>query len=182
MVKSLQEQLMGSGLVDKKKAKALKQEKRMKQKQTPKGHVVENQTQKELEKKRLEKLERDKQLNKEKLQEQEKRAIAAQVKQLIQTNEVKRESGELAFQFTEGKKIKRIYVDQTQYDYLVKGVLAIASLDDEFILVPKMVAKKIMERIPGSICYYYDKTNTTAEEDLEEDPYKGFEIPDDLMW
>lgn len=182
MAKSLQEQLMGSGLIDKKKAKTIQKEQRMERKQVPKGHSPDNKEKDHLEKLKQEKIERDKELNKKIAEESEKKALKAQVKQLIKSNEIKRIIGEIAFQFTDNKKIKKIYLAQEQYDHLVKGLLAIASINEEYILVPKIIAKKITERDNQSICYLYEKEINNQQEIEEDDPYKNFEIPDDLMW
>ncbi len=182
MAKSLQEQLMGSGLIDKRKAKTLKKEKQTELKRRPKGHALENKEKEYLEKLKQEKIEKDKELNRIKVLELEKKALKAQVKQLISTNEIKRHSGEVSFQFTDNKKIKRIYLDQEQYEHLAKGLLAIATIDEEYLLVPKLVAKKVIERDEEAICYLYEKELNNEQEGEEEDPYKGFEIPDDLMW
>lgn len=184
MAKSLQEQLMGSGLVDKKQAKAIQKEKRDKRKQTPKGQLAvdKEKNEQELERLRQEKIEKDKALNKQRLEELEKKAIQAQVKQLLQSNEVKREKGDVPFQFSDNKKIKKIYVSELQFKHLSKGLLSIGSVNNEYVLVPAGVAKKIMERDTGAVVYYFDKQTTELNELPEDDPYKGFEIPDDLMW
>tara|TARA_R110001592_G_C13131410_1_gene746590 strand:- start:1530 stop:2078 length:549 start_codon:yes stop_codon:yes gene_type:complete len=182
MAKSLQDQLMGSGLIDKKKAKTIQKEKRIQRKQLPKGHSLNDKEKEHLEKLKQEKIEKDKELNKKRVEALEKKALKAQVKQLITTNEIKRITGEIAFQFTDDKKIKRIYLQQEQYDHLAIGLLAIANINEEYILVPKGVAKKIVERDAQAICYLYEKEMTKQQELEEDDPYKGFEIPDDLMW
>jgi uncharacterized protein YaiL (DUF2058 family) len=182
MAKSLQEQLMGSGLIDKKKAKTIQKEKRIKRKQLPKGHSPDDKNKEYLEKLKQEKIEKDKELNKKRVEESEKKALKAQVKQLITSNEIKRISGEIAFQFTDNKKIKRIYLGQEHYDHLVRGLLAIANINEEYLLVPRGVAKKIIERDAQAICYLYEKEMTKQQALEEDDPYKGFEIPDDLMW
>ena len=181
MAKSLQEQLMGSGLIDKKKAKTIQKEKRIQRKQLPKGHALDDKEKEHLEKLKQEKVEKDKKLNKERVDALEKKALKAQVKQLIKTNEIKRITGEVAFQFTDNKKIKRIYLAQEQYDHLTRGLLAIANINEEYLLVPKGVAKKVLERDAQAICYLYEK-NLNKEQEIEDDPYKDFEIPDDLMW
>lgn len=182
MAKSLQEQLMGSGLIDKKKAKSIQKEKRIERKQLPKGHAPGDEDKELLEKLRQEKIEKDKELNRKRMEELEKKSIKAQVKQLIKTNEIRRVVGEVAFQFTDNKKIKRIYLAQEQYDHLTRGLLAIATVSEEYILLPKKVAKKVMERDAQAICYLYEKEQSKEQELEEDDPYKGFEIPDDLMW
>jgi hypothetical protein len=61
-------------------------------------------------------------------------------------------------------------------------LLVIASINEEYILVPKIIAKKITERDNQSICYLYEKEINNQQEIEEDDPYKNFEIPDDLMW
>ena len=134
-----------------------------------------------LEKLKQEKIEKDKALNKKKVEEAERKAIQAQVKQLIKTNEIKREAGDVVFQFSDGKKIKKIYVSQEQYDHLTKGLLAIAVLAENYVLVARAVASKISERDSQAIAYLFEKSAENMESD-EDDPYKGFEIPDDLMW
>ncbi len=182
MAKSLQDQLMGSGLINKNKAKAIQKEKREKRKQAPKGHVEIAEEQRLIEKIRLEKIEKDKELNKQRVAEQEKKAIRAQVKQLLLSNKIQREKGEIPFQFTHDKKIKKIYVSELQFTHLSKGLLAIGSVEDDYIIVPAGVAKKIIERDPSAIHYYFVKQETEDHNSEEEDPYKGFEIPDDLMW
>ena len=106
MAKSLQEQLMGAGLVDKKKAKDIQKEKRTKRKQTPKGqqHVDENKAR--IEQQKLEKAAKDRALNKQQQEEKERKAIKAQIKQLILVNEIKRdESADESFQFVVDNKI-----------------------------------------------------------------------------
>ena len=180
-MKSLQEQLMGSGLIDKKKAKAIQKEQRIQRKQMPKGQLPDNTEHERLEKLKQEKIKKDKELNRKKVEELERKAIQAQVKQLIKTNAVQRDIGDVVFQFSDAKKIKKIHVSQTQYDHLTKGLLAIASLQGEYILVARAVASKITERDQLAICYFYEKASDETEID-EDDPYKGFEIPDDLMW
>ena len=86
MAKSLQEQLLGAGLVDKKKAKNIQKEKRVQRKQTPKGQAVQNEAEARIAQQKKEKAERDKALNQAKLEEQNRKAIKAQVKQLIEMN------------------------------------------------------------------------------------------------
>lgn len=181
MAKSLQDQLMGSGLVDKSKAKAIKKEKHVQRKQAPKGQLGNDAEKQHLEKLRQEKIEKDKQLNRKRLEELEKKAIKAQVKQLLESNQIKREKGEVPFQFTHDKKIKKIYLSELQFTHLSKGLLSIGSVNDDYMIVPAGVARKIMERDPAAIHYYFDHSQSELNEQ-EDDPYKGFEIPDDLMW
>jgi len=182
MAKSLQEQLMGSGLVDKKKAKSIQKEKRNKRKQLPKGHEIVDEAKLRIEQQQRDKLEQDRQLNKTLHNEQESKAIQAQVRQLVKNNAISRGAGEIGFQFVVNKKIKKIHINSELQHHLLKGQLAIASLDDEYVLIPRIVADKVLERNKESIVFLDTKNNEQEDMLDEDDPYKGYEIPDDLMW
>ena len=58
-----------------------------------------------------EKAERDRLLNLQRKEEQEKKAIVAQIKQLIESNKIDRKEADVAYQFTDDKKIKKLYVN-----------------------------------------------------------------------
>lgn len=177
---SLQDQLLKAGLADEKKAKAIRSEKRKKRKQQPKGAVEVSDAEIQARKAREEKAERDRQLNLQRQQEAEKKAIQAQIRQLVETNRLDRSRGETSYQFVDGRKIKKILVDDTMVDQLSRGRLAIVCLGDEnYEVVPDQVARKIMERDEAAIVVLHDRQQDDAGED---DPYAGYEIPDDLMW
>ncbi|KAA1173763.1 DUF2058 domain-containing protein [Marinobacter salinexigens] len=176
---SLQEQLLKAGLADEKKAKSVRQEKRKQRKQQPKGAAQVNEAEERARKAREEKAEKDRQLNKQRQQEAEKKAIQAQIKQLIETNRVDRSNGETSYQFADGKKIKKIFVDESMVDQLSRGRLAIVCVNDAYDLVPEGVARKIMERDEAAVIVLHDRK---SEDSGEDDPYAGYEIPDDLMW
>ena len=176
---SLQEQLLKAGLADEKKAKSIRNEKRKQRKQQPKGAVQVNEAEERARQARLEKAERDRQLNLERQKEAEKKAIQAQIRQLIETNRLDRSRGETSYQFVDGKKIKKILVDDTMVDQLSRGRLAIVAIGDNYEVVPDKVARKIMERDETAVISMHDRKLDDAGED---DPYAGYEIPDDLMW
>lgn len=176
---SLQEQLLKAGLADEKKARAVRNEKRKQRKQQPKGAAVVNEAEERARKAREEKAEKDRQLNLERQREAEKKAIKAQIRQLIETNRLDRARGETSYQFVDGKKIKKILVDDTMVDQLSRGRLAIVALGDSYEVVPDRVARKIMERDESAVVSLHERKQDDAGED---DPYAGYEIPDDLMW
>ena len=185
---SLQEQLLKAGIVDKKKAKQAEQEKRKKNKQANKGQPQKDET-KELAKQALaEKSARDRELNRQKEQAAEQKAIAAQIKQLIEVNRIDRSKGESSYQFTDGKKIKKIYVTEQQHNLLSKGSIAIVRLvdhqrvshqNDQYELVPAGVADKIKQRDETIIIVQNEASANNTDDD---DYYADFKIPDDLMW
>ena len=176
---SLQDQLLQSGLIDKKKAKQLKHEHRKETKGRQKGqpHIDENKEQ--AKRTQLEKIERDRQLNKEQQAEAEKRAIKAQIIQLITMNRITRDKGDVPYQFTDGTRIKKIYVTQQIQKDLINGRLAIAKLGTDYELLPAPAAEKIIQRDPLAIVAMNQYETEGVDED---DPYADYQIPDDLMW
>ena len=176
---SLQEQLMKAGLADEKKARAIRSEKRKQRKQQPKGAAQVNEAEERARKARQEQAERDRQLNLERQKEAEKKAIQAQIRQLIETNRLDRSRGETSYQFVDGKKIKKILVDDKMVDQLSRGRLAIVALGENYEVVPDKVARKIMERDEAAVISMQERKQDDAGED---DPYAGYEVPVDLMW
>ncbi len=181
MGKSLLDQLKKTGLVDKNKANKVKHEQyKSKKQKAKKGSPAELDEAKRLAlKAQAEKAERDRQINLEKQQAAEQKAIAAQIVQLIKTNRVEETGGELVYHFTDANVVKQIYVSEKIHQHLVAGKLAIARLDDSYELVPRAVAEKIKQR--SSDCIIDNETVSDVGKD-EDDPYAGYEIPDDLMW
>lgn len=176
---SLQDQLLKAGLADEKKARSVRNEKRKQRKQQPKGSVQVNEAEIRARKAREEKAERDRQLNLERQKEAEKKAIQAQIRQLVETNRLDRSKADTSYQFVDGKKIKKILVDDTMVDQLSRGRLAIVRLGEDYNIVPEKVARKIMERDESAVIVLHDRTQDDQGDD---DPYAGYEIPDDLMW
>ena len=176
---SLKDQLLNAGLIDKKKAKQLKQELRKEAKVRKKGQVPLDDNKEQVKRNLVEKAERDRHLNKQQQEVVERKAIQAQISQLITMNRIKRESGDIAYQFTDGTRIKKIYVTEQLQKDLVNGRLAIAKLDNEFELLPSSAAEKIRQRDPQVIVLLNTYEVTGVDED---DPYAEYQIPDDLMW
>ncbi|NDW16613.1 DUF2058 family protein [Alteromonas genovensis] len=177
---SLQDQLLKAGLADKGTAKKARAEKRKKQKQ--KKPVVDEATlaaQKAAE----EKKERSRELNQLQQNEREKRSIAAQVKQLIETNKQARK-GDMVLNFTHDNVVKRMYVNADIHRQVTKGRLTVVLLDDAYELVPTPVADKIAQRDDSFIVYRadLDKSGTDGKDEAEDDWYADYDIPDDLTW
>lgn len=176
---SLQEQLLKAGVVDEKKAKKIKKEKRKQAKQTPKGQVLVNESKEQAKQALTEKTIRDREANRQRQEAADLKAIAAQIKQLIEVNRINRRDGEIAYQFTDGKKIKKVYVTALLQEQLSKGLIAITKLNDKYELVPAVIADKIKQRDENIILL---QNTSTKEEVDEDDPYADYQIPDDLMW
>ncbi|WP_206696857.1 DUF2058 domain-containing protein [Marinomonas algicola] len=182
MAKSLQEQLMKAGLVDKKKVKKLKAEKLQHKQKVKNGKATaedENLKQQELKKQRDEKAEKDRLLNLQKEEAAFKRAVQAQIRQIIEMNRIPKEEGDIAYHFKDNKKVKQLYISQQMHNQLAAGQLAIVKLDDKYELVAEPVAVKISQRDDSYVLVCNDRVEDIEDED---DPYADFKIPDDLMW
>ncbi|UQG61198.1 DUF2058 domain-containing protein [Marinobacter sp. M3C] len=176
---SLQDQLLKAGLADKKKATAIRNEKHKQRKQQPKGAVQVNEAEQRVQQAREEKTERDRQLNQKRQAEAQKKAIQAQIRQLVGTNRLNRSHGETSYQFVHDKKIKKMYVDDMMADQLARGRLAIICIGGDYEIVAEGVARKIQERDAQAVVVLHERTKDDLGDD---DPYAGYEIPDDLMW
>ena len=82
------------------------------------------------------------------------------------------------YNFVDAKKVKRIAVNDLIRDKLSRGSLAIVSYDGRYEIVPRDAAVKIQERDPRRVVLL----NVQSQEPDEDDPYKDYVVPDDLMW
>ncbi|GAA5523902.1 hypothetical protein Maes01_00451 [Microbulbifer aestuariivivens] len=176
---SLQDQLLKAGLVDSKKAKQVNKEKRKQNKVAKKaGQPQVDETRQAVEQARAEKAARDRALNAERDAAAREKAITAQIKQLVESNKQPKGGGDIAYNFTFERKIKKIYVSAAVRDHLAAGRLMIVGLDENFELVPRVIAEKISERKPDAVV----QPPADSAAPAEDDPYAEFQIPDDLMW
>jgi uncharacterized protein len=183
MGNSLFDQLKKTGLVDKTRAQKVKRDQYKNKKQKSKKGSTEQVDEVKLlaEKTQAEKIERDRQINKQKEQEAERKAVAAQIIQLIETNRVDDRDGEVVYNFTDANIVKRIFVSERSHKHLMSGHLSIVKLGEGYELVPKPVAEKIKQR--NAQCIINIEHYIEEEEDQnEDDPYADYKIPDDLIW
>lgn len=182
MGKSFQEQLLKLGLVDKKKISETKKQQHKKKKQKSKGGskqpiVDENVllARQAEEKKKA----RARQLNEEREAKLQKRAERARIKQLIENNRQERDEKGIPYRFNVDGKIQRIFVSKEMADMLSDGRLGIVGHEEQFEVIPKEIVLKI-QSISDQI---YTSLNV-ADSKLSDpdDPYAGYEVPDDLMW
>src|SRR5690606_258813 len=176
---SLQEQLLKAGLVDQKKVKRVNQAKTQQKKQERRtGTQSIDETRQAVLEARERERETVRQLNAKRDEEARRKAIHAQIVQMVEQSRQGRGGGDIAYNFTFGTKIERIHVSAAVRDQLAAGQLVIVRLGDATELVPKVVADKIAERNPD-IVVRVQKADTVPAED---DPYADYKIPDDLMW
>lgn len=177
---SLQEQLMKAGLVDKKKVNKAQQDKSKQYKEELRSgtKAVDESREAALELQRKN-AERARELNAQRDAAAGQKAILAQVVQMVQQHRQPKGNGDLAYNFTIGSKIERIYVSETVQQHLVNGRLAIVVLDGVAELVPKVVGEKIAERMPEVVVAV---RKAASEQPAEDDPYADYKIPDDFTW
>lgn len=172
---SLKDQLLKAGLADAKKARRAEHEKRVQAK-----NPATDSAEKLAREARALQAERDRALNRAREDEKAKRALAAQIRQLIENHRIARNSGDQPYQFTDGKKIKKLYVTSAQQDQLARGQIAIVRLGEGHELVPTVVAEKIRQRDAEAVVLLNTRQATTESD--PDDPYAAYPIPDDLMW
>lgn len=177
---SLRDQLLKAGLVNDKQAKQAGKQKQKQQRLELKGQVEKDDSQREAAlTARAEKLARDQELNRQQQEKARQKALAAQVRQLIESSRLPRLEGDDYYNFVDNKKVKRITVNPMLRDKLSRGTLAIVRLEGKYELIPREAALKVQEREPQRIILL----NIASEvPDAEDDPYKDYVIPDDLMW
>ncbi|MEH6548914.1 MAG: DUF2058 domain-containing protein [Pseudomonadales bacterium] len=180
---SLQDQLLKAGLVDKKKAKQADKDKRKQKKvQRKSKEGLVDETKQQAQQALADKAQRDRELALKQNAQAEKKAIRAQIKQLIELNRQAKGKGDVAFNFTDQSKIKRIYVSDAQQKELSNGRLVVVSHNDDYELIPAQVADKIAQRDDSSIVMRNAPLSSSSETIEEDDPYADYQIPDDLMW
>ncbi|WGG49861.1 DUF2058 domain-containing protein [Rugamonas sp. DEMB1] len=176
---SLQEQFLKAGLVDKTKVKLANQDK-SKQKKVERRTGTQSVDEVRLAAQEVQRknAERARELNAQRDAAATQKAIVAQIAQMVQQNRQGKGNGDIAYNFTHGSKIERIYVSAAVQAHLVAGRLVIVCLAGVFELVPRVIADKIAERDAALVV----RVNKASAEVDADDPYAAFQIPDDLMW
>ena len=176
MSNSFGDQLLKAGLVKKDQLNKAKKSKH-KQKKAKKGEVV-NEAAESARRVAAEKAARDRELNRQQKEAVERKAIQAQIRQLVEMNRLPRDDGEMGYNFQDGTAIKKLFVAEEVHDKLGRGLLAIVRFDAGYEVIPSVVAEKIKLRDESCIV-----SNAARQpEDGDDDPYADYKVPDDLMW
>ncbi|QWF71000.1 DUF2058 domain-containing protein [Methylomonas paludis] len=176
---SLQDQLLKAGLANETKAKQVKADKRKQGKlQRNQGVEVVDEIKLDLEQARVQQAERDRELNQLRKQAEEHKALLAQIKQMVEQNSLAQDANGVAYQFTDGSKVKSVYVPEKTRTGLIEGRAGIIKLENAYHIVPRETAEKIAERDAGSVLVL----NAASVENGLDDPYAEFQVPDDLIW
>lgn len=179
MANAFGDQFLKAGLVSKTQLDKAKKSKNKQQKQKQKQKIeVVDEAAVAARQAAADKAARDRELNRRQKEEAERRAVHAQVHQLVELNRLPRDDGEVGYNFQDGTAIKKIFVSQDVHEKLGRGLLAIVRFDDRYEVIPSTVAEKIMLRESSCIV----SNAPTQLESGEDDPYADYKVPDDLMW
>lgn len=175
MSMSLRDQLLAAGLGTKKQAKQADRnhyQQRKDKTQQPSAETAAAQQA------RAAKAARDQELNRKHREKAERKARALEIRQLIEQHRVPRIESDEYFNFTDGRKIHRIGVNPETRAKIQSGELVIVRYLAYHALVPADIAAKIRERDEHAVV----KPEKSASTPTEDDPYKDYQVPDDLMW
>ncbi|MGR9052731.1 MAG: DUF2058 domain-containing protein [Gammaproteobacteria bacterium] len=178
--KSLQEQLLKAGLVDSSKMKSVRSEKRKQTKQQKQaGKEIVNEARLSAQKAQQEQAEKDRLLNQKHREEVQQKELLVQIKQLVEANKLEQnEEDGIRYNFTDGNKVKSLYLSENIRSLVIEGKLAIVKLEQRYEVVPVGIANKISERDHTCVM----KINLPIKTTLKDDPYADYQVPDDLMW
>ena len=181
---SLQDQLLKAGLTTKQKARqansASKKKNKQKRSGVQHGSSLQEQVKQDLEKSKQEKIAKDSALNEEKQQQLAEKEQGFRIKQILVHQNIKNVAGESEYNYTYGSKIKKLLIDAKTHRALVNGRLALCGYDDVTYIVTSETAEKLATIDEHVILVQNDKVESDIAD--EDDPYAGYEIPDDLMW
>ncbi len=176
---SLKDQLLKAGVGNQKQARQADHARR----QAAKGRVDGESPAELAQKARAEQLQRDREANQQQQQMQAQKALHAQVKQMIEMHRIDRASGQIAYQYSADKKVKKLWVSAEQQHQLIAGQIAIVrwrqGANESHELVPTVVAEKIRQRDAEAVIVLNQREVNAVNTD---DPYADYPIPDDLMW
>ena len=175
----LQEQLLKAGLVNKTKAaQVVREQTKQRHSKSPATPAIE---QVDAQRLQAERADRDRALAAERNAAARAAEQRAQVRQIVEAHPVKRE-GEIAYRFTDAGAIKSVLVNEALRAQLANGTLVIACHDQAYELLPRIAADKVYARDPSMIVLDHGRSDTGQPPSDDDEFYKQFEVPDDLVW
>lgn len=180
MSMSLRDQLMQAGLISEKQARQANKQKHEQRRQQARGQPPPVDEQKLAAQRALQaKVDRDAELNRQLREKVEAKMRRAEIRQLIGLHRLAKPAGDEYeyYNFIDGRKIKRLPITPEQRKRLVSGDLEIARFEGRYDLVPKAIAQRLREKDPRAVIA---RGESGAVD--ENDPYKDYVVPDDLMW
>ncbi|RJS93086.1 DUF2058 domain-containing protein [Salinisphaera sp. Q1T1-3] len=189
MGQSLQDQLLKAGLANSKQARKAQQDKTGKKNKNRKKKSqrapadAPSELSREVVAADAEKRRRDQERARRANAERAGRERSAAADQILAQNTIKREPApeeDPPFSYTMEGRIRRLPVSRAQRAKLANGELGIVRRGGHTLLVDRATAERLAELIPKRISLA-EKAPEAGPTDPE-DPYAGYEVPDDLMW
>ncbi|HEY0720145.1 MAG TPA: DUF2058 domain-containing protein [Gammaproteobacteria bacterium] len=171
MAGSLKDQLLKAGLVSEKQLKQASHEKRKAKGNEPAKPLIDKAQESA-------KAQRDRELNRKRQEEAELKARHAQIKQIVEAHRLTDAEGDIPFNFTDGTRIKRLYLKREIQEQVINGRLLIVRQGGRYHLVRPEIAEMIRERNAASVI----TLAASAEAPAADDPYADYQVPDDLIW
>lgn len=178
MSMSLREQLLAAGLGTKKQAKQAEREQHQ---QVKSKAAKQAEHEKRAAEARAAKAARDQELNRKRQENLERKERWAQIKQLIEQHRLAKPESDEYFNFIDRDKVRRFPVDAPLRERIIRGEVIIVRCEGRYDVVPPEIAERIREREPRAVVSLDSKAAAMSPQD-ENDPYKDYVVPDDLMW
>ena len=179
---SLRDQLLKAGLVTEQQAQRAEREQRQHDFKAPRGKRKPppgpSLAQAAAQRAAAEKAAKDAEANRRQQEKLERRAKYAEIKQLVAAHQIPRVETEDFYNFTDGTNIKRVPVNPALREQLVAGSLAIVRCEGRYAFVPAAIGEQISARVERALIHH-NKPKPPAADD---DPYKDYVVPDDLVW
>lgn len=178
---SLRDQLLQAGLISKKQAQDAEKQRhqqRVQHQQQPKKHKAAPPPRPATPSPEALKRARDQELSKQAQEKAAQKARRAEIKQLVEQNKLPKLEGDDLYNFLDGRNIRRIPVNPEMRRRLGAGELFVVRCDGRYEVVPAEIAQRIRERDERSVM----PPPTAENKPDENDPYKDYVVPDDLVW
>ncbi len=180
---SLREQLLKAGLVTEKQAKQAERQTSQQAHQRKKGSAPDPTPKQKAaaQQAAAARIARDLELNRKQQEKAQRRARAAELRQLVEQLRVPRPESDEYYNFVDGGRIRRLQITPELRARLAVGTVAIVRYDGRYDLVPADAVERIRERHAEAIVAS-PASGPPSATPTEDDPYKDFVVPDDLTW
>ena len=179
MSMSLRDQLIQAGLGTKKQAKQANQAQRPPSRHQPAPLSPEKLA---ANKALAAKAARDQELNRRQQEKAAAKARRAQIKQLIDQHRLPPVQSDEYFNFADGTRLARLAVNPALREQLIEGKVAIVRYEGHYAVVPEAAVGRIRERDEHAVVTLTAAPAATPDTANDDDPYKDFVVPDDLVW
>lgn len=178
---TLRDQLLKAGLVSEEQVRRAEKEHR-KQKKSPTAAAAAQKQAAERARAQAQKIARDQELNRRNAEKAEAKAREAQVRQIVEQNRLPKSESDVYYAFRDGKFVRRIAIEESQRGPISRGELVITRYGSSFALLPAAAAERVRERDPRAVIDIASANAADGDKQDTDDFYKGFEVPDDLVW